>query len=184
MSKKFIILLLILIFVSGIYIKTEIREQNKIIPQAPISTPTPTLQPESSLSFAPDTIYSIVGQSHEVNIQLNSQGKYPTSAQLELAYDPTILTEITLTPGALFPNPKILLNNIDEATGRISFALSLSPNEKPRQMSAVAAKMKFKIRENTLQNQTAIYFLPKTSIISQDGNIPLKITYGLKIFIK
>ncbi len=185
MSKKIIVLLLFLICAVTIYIIKNPKKPNTL--SSPITLPysssTPTFPTESSLSFIPDTIYTLAGQKNEVNIRINSQGKYATGAQLELAYDPTILTDITLTPGTLFPNPNILLNNNDEKSGRISYALSLNSNDKPRNFSGTTAIIKFKVRENTLENQTTIYFLPKTTIISQSGNIPLKIAYGLKILI-
>ncbi len=185
MSKKIIILLLLLICAVLIYILKNSQQKPNIISNPiplPLS-PTPALPEESSLSFIPDTIYALTGQKNEVDIQINSQGKYATGAQLELAYDPAILTDITLTPGTLFPNPNILLNNNDEKSGRISYALSLSSNDKPRNFSGTTAIIKFKVRENIIQNQTTIYFLPKTTIISQNDNIPLITADGLKIFI-
>ncbi len=185
MSKKLILLLLLLTLAIAIYL-VRIPQKPTII-SSPIPlisfSPTPTLPAESSLSFIPDTIYTPAGQKGEARIQLNSQTEYPLGAQLELAYDPAILTEITLTPGALFPKSTVLLNNNDEATGRISYAISLDKNEKPQNFSGTTTILKFKIKKNIIPNQTAIYFLPKTAIITKDGNIPLKIAYGLKIII-
>jgi len=183
MSKKLILLLLLLTLALIIYIVKIPPKPATISSPIPLISlsPTPTLPAESSLSFIPDTIYTPAGQNGKASIQLNSQSTYPTGAQLELAYDPAILTEITLTPGTLFPKSTVLLNNNDEATGRISYALSLDKNEKPQNFSGTTAIVKFKVRKNIIQNQTAIYFLPKTAIIAKDGNIPLKIAYGLKI---
>lgn len=185
MSKKLILLLLLPAFTIVIYIIKIPQKPNTISSPIPFISfsPTPAIPAESSLSIVPDTLYVPTGQIGEASIQLNSQSKYPLGAQLELAYDPTILTEITLTPGTLFPKPAVLLNNNDEATGRISYALSIDKNEKPQNFSGTTAIIKFKVKKNIIQNQTAIYFLPKTTIISQDGNIPLKIAYGLKIII-
>lgn len=183
MSKKVIILITLLILVLGIYIQALTQKSNQIPALLVPFSPTPIVQAESSLSFTPDAIYARTGQNNEAGIQINSQGKYPTSVQIELAYDPEILTQVTLSPGTLFPNANILLNNNDEALGRISYALSIGTNEKSIDYSGTVATIKFKVKENIVQNQTSIYFLPKTTIISQNGNIPLKIAYGLKIFI-
>lgn len=185
MSQKLILLLLLLTFTITIYIIKIPKKPTTLSSPIPLISlsPTPTLPAESSLSFIPDTIYTPAGQNGEASIRLNSQSIYPTGAQLELAYDPAILTEITLTPGTLFPKSTVLLNNNDEATGRVSYAISLDKNQKPQNFSGTAAILKFKIKENIIQNQTAIYFLPKTAIIAKDGNIPLKIAYGLKIII-
>lgn len=185
MSKKTITLLLIPICALLIYIAKNPKKPNTISSPIPVSSfsPTPAIPTESSLSFIPDTIYALTGKNNKVSIQLNSQGKYPTGAQLELAYDPTILTGITLDPGTLFADPDILLNNINERIGRISYALSLSPNKNPSAFSGTVAALNFTIKEYMSQKETTIYFLPKTSILSQNINIPLKIAYGLKILV-
>lgn len=185
MSNKLIFSLLFITLIITIFIIKIPKKPGTISSPIPLITlsPTPTLVPESTLSFIPDTLYVPAGQNGQANIQLTSQGQYPTAAQLELAYDPEILTEVVSTPGTLFPKQNILLNNNDESSGRISFALSLDKNEKPQNLSGIITSIKFKIQKNTTQNQTAIYFLPKTAIISQDNHIPLKIAYGLKILL-
>lgn len=185
MSRKLILFLLLLTLAVVIYVVRIPQKPTTISSPIPLISlsPTPTLPAESSLSFIPDTIFTPPGQNGEASIRLNSQSIYPTGAQLELAYDPTIMTEVTLTPGTLFPKSSVLLNNNDETTGRISYAISLYKNEKPKNFSGTTAILKFKVRENIIQNQTAIYFLPKTAIIADGGNIPLKIAYGLKIII-
>lgn len=185
MSRKLILFLLLLTLAVVIYVVRIPQKPTTISSPIPLISlsPTPTLPAESFLSFIPDIIYTPAGQNGEASIQLNSQSIYPTGAQLELAYDPTIMTEVTLTPGTLFPKSAVLLNNNDETTGRISYAISLYKNEKPQNFSGTTAILKFKVKENIIQNQTAIYFLPKTAIIADGGNIPLKIAYGLKIII-
>ncbi len=183
MSKLLIILLLLLLAILTIYIKSNsIIPINKILP-TPTFTPSPTLSAQSTLAFSPEIIYSNRGQAKEAGIQINSQGLYPTILQLELAYDPAILTNVSLSPGPNFPNPNILLNNNDEKTGRISYAFSLIPQEKPLNFTGTAATLKFTVSNTALQKETSLYFLPKTAIISEGVNIPLKIAYGIKIII-
>lgn len=143
----------------------------------PPSLPTPTQPAESTLKLTPNEIHTYAGQNNTINIQLNTQGKNPTLLQIELAYDPTILTEIEITP---ITNSKILLKNIDEKTGRISYAINLPPDFSS---SKIPATLTFKIKKDPQQNQTTLYFLPKTTVLAKGINIPIKIAYGAKIFI-
>jgi hypothetical protein len=183
MSKKFILLLLLLLCALVIYTKIKIINQNNISAITTLPSPKLIQQAESSLTFSPDAVTTNDGESKEVNIRIDSHGKYPTLIQLELAYDATILTGVALSPGTYFANPNILLNNNDEKTGRISYAISLPPGANPSFFSGTAAIVKFTVRKNTLQRQTLMYFLPKTAIRALSTNIPLKITYGIKILI-
>ena len=189
MSKySIIIFLAILVFIfafSYVFLKMGHVSPRRIPIQSGESGPhlALTLTPiiESTLNFSPDTINANIGAENEVEIKIASQNEYPTLIQLELAYDPTIITGVELTPGTLFQNPVVLLNNNDEKTGRISYAIGLPDNQTPQLLSGTVATLKFTAINNPTLNQTSIYFLPKTSIHSQDSDIPLKIAYGLKI---
>ena len=198
MTKNSIfIFLLILIFlfeISAFYLKirpVSPRRSESVgglhhspaLPRQSDSVGGPTLTPiiESTLSFSPDTINTNIGQENEVDIKIDTQDKYPSLVQLELAYDPTIITGVALTPGTLFQNPVVLLNNNDKKTGRISYAIGLPENQNPQLLSGTVAKLSFTLTGSPTLSQTSIYFLPKTSIHSQNSDIPLKIAYGLKI---
>ncbi len=180
MSKKLIFLLLLTLCALILYTQTTNRKENNITHPLPL-TPTPSQPIESIIKFIPNEIYTNPGQTSQLNIQLTSQGKHPTLLQLELAYDPTALSEISITPN--IPNSNILLNNNDEKTGRISYAINLPANVKPLSFSEIPVILKFKVRSYTTQKQTTLFFLPKTAVLSKDTNIPIKIAYGAKILI-
>ncbi len=162
-------------------------------------SPTPALPDQSSLSFSPESLYLKLGQASEAAIQINSQGRFPTLIQLEIGYDPQVITQTELTPDTFFANPQILLNNNDEQTGRLSYALSLPPDETvhleggrlQRSEShdsfqvgmGKVAKLKFTVKKNTSAKESLLNFLPKTEMLSQNTNIPLEISNGLKIYI-
>lgn len=185
MSYKILIaLLLITVTAFSIYFysKTTNPATSPLI--SPILPITPSISPQSSLYFSPDTINAALLSQNEVDIKIESQGKYPEIIQFEIAYDPEVLNNIILSPGPLFNDADILLNLIDEKNGRISYAISLKPGQKTQFYSGVAAKMYFSINKNSPRDQTEIHFLPKTAVLSQDSNIPIKIAYGLKIIIE
>ena len=180
MSKKSLLLLLLPLSALILYTQTTTRKENNIPPPPPLS-PTPNQPIESTLKFMPSEIYTNPGQTSQLNIQLTSQGKQPTLLQLELAYDPAALSEISITPNV--SNADILLNNNDEKTGRISYAINIPTNVKPPSFSEIPVILKFKVRNYTTQNQTTLFFLPKTAVLSKNTNIPIKIAYGAKILI-
>ena len=90
-----------------------------------------------------------------------------TAVQLELQYDPNILTDIEVVPGPFFANPQILLDQIDIKAGRISYALGLGQNEKATTGSGTVANITFSVKSK-LPEKTAMIFLPKT-LVTADG---------------
>ena len=162
-----------------LYTQITILKENNAPPPSHL-IPTPSQPIESTLKFIPDEIYTNPGQNNQIDIQINSHGLHPTLLQFELAYDPAVLTEIAITPKAPF---NILLNNNDEKTGRFSYAASMLPNEKSLSSSEIPVTLKFKVKKNTLQKQTTLFFLPKTAASYKGANIPIKIAYGAKILI-
>lgn len=183
-TKLLILVLLISLAVFSAYFITQSPAHQKSPLQSPIPSPSPTIPPQSSLYFSPETMYAKKGIANSADILINTQGKYPTLLQLELAYDPAALTNVSLIPASLIPDPNVLLNLVDEKNGRISFAFGLKPNQKPQAFSGTVAKIYFYINKYSDQHQTSIYFLPKTSILSDELNIPLKIATGLKVILQ
>lgn len=185
MSKKIIIFLVVIliILILSVLRLTKIPKTSDSPSISSVPSSVPSLPAESTLSISPDSITADLGGSYDVDVQIHSQGKYPTLLQLELAYDPSALTNVSLSPGSIIPDPDVLLDNIDETTGRLSYALSLKPGQKPLYFSGIVAKLKFEVKKTTPQKQTTIYFQPKTAIRSVNENIPLKVAYGIKIFI-
>lgn len=180
MSKKIILILLLLLCALTLAAQITIKKENKEVTHSSrLLTPTPTQPTESTLKFIPDEIHTNPSQTNELNIQVNSQGLHPDLLQFELAYDPEILAEISITPKSTL-NANIALNNNDERTGRLSYAAKLP---QPLSSSEIPVTLKFKVKKNTLQKQTTIYFLPKTATSSKGINIPIKIAYGAKIII-
>lgn len=149
----------------------------------PLPTPTITQTPEAMMFFHEQKLSLIAGQNSEADIDVDTQGEMPNLVQIELAYDPAAINEVTLVPGDLFENPDVILNNIDEKTGRISFAISVAENTKPERNSGIAAKLIFRVNKPVFTDKTVISFLPKSVVYSGDKIIPLMDNQGLSISI-
>lgn len=113
-----------------------------------------------------------------------------TAVQLELQYDPKIISDVSVQKGAFFSNPVELLNYIDSDTGRISYALGINPKDNGKKGEDVVAILTFKAK---MQEPTAttVSFLSKT-LITAEGiaqsvlktTVPAQFIVGEKVTYK
>src|SRR5579872_6967586 len=128
MSKKTLLLIIFLFLVTcGLLYVALVTTPYQQKPQV-VSGPTPTpisVNAHTILSIAPAAASeSSKLTQYTLAVNINTGDNLVNSVQLELAYDPTALTNVTLTPGDFFTQPTALVNNIDTADGRISYALT------------------------------------------------------------
>jgi len=102
----------------------------------------------------------------EVEVKIDTGTNRVTGVQLELAYDPEILTNVDITPGTFFENPVTLIKDINTEDGRISFALAVSPAQGGIYGAGTVAVLTFRTASDS--GQTRIEFLPKT-LVSGEG---------------
>lgn len=139
------------------------------VPKEPIA--------QTTLSFG-ETISSPSArearETYSIPINIATGTNKVTAIQLELQYDPKVLTSVSVTPGVFFKNPVVLLNHINVKTGRISYAFGINPGEQGVIGKGIAAILTFgtkaesdSAKAGALQ-QTQILFLPKTLVTAQD----------------
>ncbi len=114
------------------------------------------------------TSSSLTDPTYSLPISITTGSNKVTAVQLELQYDPKILTDVSVAPGAFFKNPVILLNQIDSKTGRISYAFGISPAEQGVVGQDIVAVLNFKTL--TAPEPTVILFLPKTLVTAEGTN--------------
>jgi hypothetical protein len=142
-------------------------------PQSPktTSTVTPTVEPvaQTVLSFgvpeiATTSSTTTLNYSLPVNI---STGKNKVSAiQLEMQYDPLLLTNVKVTADSFFAKPVVLIDQIDAKTGRISYAFGIGPADQGIMGSGKVATLTFSTKVG-VPEKTAIIFLPKTLVTAE-----------------
>ena len=86
------------------------------------------------------------------------------AVQLELAYDPQALTNVTVAPGDFFTQPNTLLNSLDTVDGRISYATTEQINLPAKSGIGTVAIISFDIAQGFTGKKTTISFLPKTAV--------------------
>jgi len=177
-KKTTILIVVLLLFTAGlvyIAVRTEQQNPNQIdeetISEEELTDLVPTINPQTQISFSPSVIDTGTNPqiSQSVNVAANTNGQTISGIQLELSYDPAVLTNITIEPAEnnLFgPNPAVLINSVDPNLGRISFAITLPSLDSDEVVgSSNIATITFSTLQNKVQN-TQITVLPKTTVRS------------------
>jgi hypothetical protein len=168
MSKRTLFLIFALFIITSVLLVMALYQ-----PQAPKTTQivTPTKEPvaQTTLAFGSPVVAtssSVTTLNYSLPININTSKNKVTAVQLELQYDPAILTNVAVTPGSFFAKPQVLLNQIDVKTGRISYAFGIGINDQGVAGKGVAANLTFSAKSKTPE-KTAILFLPKTLVTAQ-----------------
>lgn len=176
MNKKTLLLILILALATAGLIYLAVKTPNTPEQQVAL-TPTPTVSPnahsmlslaQASATESSSSAGSLQGKTQSQTLAVSIQTTNKVNAvQLELSFDPKVLTNVTLTPGPFFTQPTILINSVNTNDGRISYALAQQLTAPGATGSGVVAYISFDTLP-TAQKQTTISFLPKTAVTA-DG---------------
>lgn len=149
-------------------------------PQSPKPAPTVMAPKEAIeqtvLSFGElvATSSSSTNVNYSIPINIETGKNKVTAVQLELQFDPKVLTNIAVVPGSFFTKPEVLLEQIDEKTGRITYAFGIGLTGQGVAGQGTVATLNFgtKAALNAAKvgtpQQTTILFLPKTLVTAED----------------
>ncbi|HUQ85705.1 MAG TPA: hypothetical protein VM077_05235 [Candidatus Limnocylindrales bacterium] len=182
MSKKLIIslIMLFLTLCALIYVVFFLNREDIKYPQLSNKRLITSAPLDATLSIQPNPTIFTASASTSVNVLVETNSS-PTVIQLEIAFDPGDLYGFNILPGGYFIDPHILLEKIDYRNGRISYAVggkSINPN------SNIVAGIYFISFNSGVAKQSALQFLPKTSIKQDAKMINLKKAKDLDIIIK
>lgn len=169
MSKRTLFLIFALFLITLVLLVMAIYQ-----PQAPktIQTAVPTKEPvaQTTLSFGNPVIAtssSAIILNYSLPINISTGKNKVTTVQLELQYDPLILTDVAAVPGTFFAKPNIILPlKIDKKTGRMSYVLGVGITDQSVTGKGVVANITFSVKAGTFE-KTAIIFLPKTLVTAE-----------------
>ncbi|HSX40037.1 MAG TPA: cohesin domain-containing protein [Candidatus Saccharimonadales bacterium] len=116
-----------------------------------------------TLSSAPS---QLPDGSYALAAYLDAGKNLITIAQLELTFDPKVLSNVSIQPGPFFTNPNVLLKKVDETKGTVSFIVGIKPGEHGQSGSGKIAILTFHIKQPGVY--TTINFSDK-SIVSAQG---------------
>ena len=122
-------------------------------------SPAPTIPAYTVLSFAKNPV-PVSGTTGSVDIVIDTDQNEVNAIQLEIAYDPSILSNVNITANGLFANPLQLLKQIDPETGRITFEYAVPPSQKSVKGKGTVATMTFTKAAGSTATSTEIQLLP------------------------
>jgi hypothetical protein len=130
MSKKTLglIIILLLLTIVLVFVAISTKQQPSTTtpstPGKPTATPTPVTG-HTTLMLSPNPVTASRGVPTTVNVMIDSHGDSVRAVQLEIAYDPRAISNVTIKPGTFFPTPDVLpIGGVNQTTGRITFAVT------------------------------------------------------------
>ena len=189
MSKRTLFLIFALFVIT--FVLLIITLYNPTPKPAPIVTVPKESVEQTILAFGQPVATSsssVTNLAYSLPITITTGKNKVTAVQLEMQYDPQVLTNVSITPSVFFKNPEILLSQIDVKTGRITYAFGVGLKDQGVTGEAVIATLSFEAKTAT-PRETSILFLPKTlataeglnqSVLKQANNI--QFTIGLFCF--
>ncbi|HBB76836.1 MAG: hypothetical protein A2186_02670 [Candidatus Levybacteria bacterium RIFOXYA1_FULL_41_10] len=105
--------------------------------------------------------------SYQSDVQIMTGKNKVTGVQLEIKYDPALITTVDVLPGDFFQNPTELLKKIDTEEGIISYALGTE--NKGLSGKGVVATITF-VPRTGVRGETAFEFLSKTTVVAENAD--------------
>jgi hypothetical protein len=183
MPKRTLILILVLIIVTVglVWLSVYTVPGQKTTPIAKTPTVLPFAKTTITLSSSPTATFTNP-DVYVLDSMISTEDNKITAVQLELSYDPKALTKVDILPGTFFKDPVVLLKNIDEKNGRISYAIAIKMGQQAVGGTGTIAQIQFSPLPGSNLTTTSISFLPKTKVSAQgEAKTVLKSALGTTI---
>ena len=186
MSRKTILLIILLTVITTGLLILAIASQKEEIEQ--LSTTSPTVSPtpnEAILSLSQSNQTTKTDGTKQVDLWIDTGKNKVTAIQMELAYDPNVLSDIKVVPAFFIENPVILFNQVDTKNGRVSFAVGISSPDKTLSGKGIIATINYRVLPSAKADNTTLHFLSKTGVSAEGikGTV-LKETNDLNLLLK
>lgn len=190
MAKKTLVLIIVLLLLAAVLLYLAFASEKKpaqtttvappIISPAPSQISDVKSIPQTVLSLSPNPAI-VSSQSGAVDLVIDTGENAVTAVQLELTFDPKVVTITSITPKTFFANPTELLKKIDQKLGKIIYAIAISPADPAKKGTGVVATISFTARLSA-GGKTDITFSPKTLVTAEGVRTSvLKTTSGATI---
>lgn len=167
MSNRTLVLIIALIAITVGLLWMALKNSPVPPPAATQPTVMPVL-PQTSISFGElsTALSTTSARVYSLPINISTVNNKVTVAQVELSYDPKILTNVSINAGTFFANPFILINQVSEKDGRVSYSIGINPQDAAKQGNGLLATLTFQTIKPTLQS-TNIVLLPKSLVVAE-----------------
>lgn len=173
----FFIIILTLI-ATGLVIYSLLAESRKT-PTVIVTTPSPTpleqnVTKDATLSFNPPLLtMKAASSSATTEIVLDGTTHPVTGVQIELSYDPKIITnlQIASSSSSLWSTPdvNVLVKDVDPTLGRATYIAGINPSANPISGVGSVISLSFRVNYALLQNGTEIKILDRSVVTQQDS---------------
>lgn len=145
------------------------QQQAPAVPQSSrLAHQTSPVPAHTVLELGPNPLVVAPGQQGSVTVSINTSDNDVTAVQLELGYDPAIVSNVKVTPGPLFTNPVVLIDKNNPTTGRYTYAFGITPSAQPVKGTGVVATITFTANANAVGKKMQVGLLP-TSLVTARG---------------
>lgn len=167
-SFRTTLLIVFLAILAAVLLFVALKPVKKLATSNP-TTPTPTTSPaHSTLALSLGTSTATAGANSQVaDVTIDTQSNSVSGVQFEIAYDPTVITNVKVSAGDFFPTPLTLLNQVDSKNGKINYAVGIQPTGQGIKGSGTVAVISYTILPTQSASMTKLTFLPKTQVIQQ-----------------
>jgi len=192
MSKKTLGLIVLLLILTIVLVVVALNTKRTSTPPTqttkPSATPSPLAPGHASLTLSPNPVYPATGSTSAttVDVLIDTGGDNVRSVQLEIAYDPKAITNVSLKPGTFFSNPSVLpVGGVNQNTGRITYAIVPNSFSEAKNGTGVVATLTFTPILSTANPVTDITLLDKSLVSGQarGQNVLIK-TSGTRVMLK
>ncbi|HSA83802.1 MAG TPA: cohesin domain-containing protein [Patescibacteria group bacterium] len=178
-----LIILTVILIVIAVQVGSNQQTQQTAIKTTGVTvSPTPDVA-HTTLMMSPNPIQVATGRTGSVDVIIDPSDNEVTAVQLELLYDPSMVSNVKVVPGPLFPNAAVLLNKNNATEGTYTYAYGIQPGQKAVTAKGVAATVTFTAR-GTLGKQSQIILQPNTLVTARAvANSVLKEGIGTTVVI-
>jgi hypothetical protein len=163
MPKRTFLLIVLLVVITVSLLALALLPSFKNILVTTTSKPAAVLSyAQTELSFSTPTTATPSG--YKTDVLISTGENKVTAVQLEIKYDPKVLTNVDVKAGTFFATPIILLKKIDTVSGRITYVLGISLGNKAAVGIGTVATITFAPLSNQTTVKTPINFEPKTAV--------------------
>jgi Cohesin domain len=181
MSKRTLVLVVILSVITVILIIIAVKPGN-IATSPPPSVPSSTPTPPGHTLLILNPLANPQQKQGSVNVDVDPTVDTITGIQFTVKYDPTVLSNVAVTPKAYFATQTVLKSSVDPKSGLIEEIITIPPTGKPAQVKGTIATITYTINSNVNGNSTYLKFTDPT-LVSAAGKKPNYLFHSVNAII-
>lgn len=161
-----LVLVTVVLFVVALN-ASEKQKNSQTQPTGMAAKPTVAIPAHSVLGLNPNPLTVAPGGQGKADVTIDTSDNDVTAVQLELGYDPNIISNVKVTPGPMFTNPVVLFNKDNPTTGRYTYEIGITPNSPTLKGQGVVATITFTTKPGTTGKQMQLGLLPSSLVTAR-----------------